>query len=459
LEVKASDIVRYLDEYVISQDDAKKQLAILIKNKMRYDKITEKDWKKKITPFNALIIGPTGSGKTELFRTLAEYLNVAFTKVDISSYTKTGYVGKSVDEIISVHLYEAAKRKAIDELKDELREELIDNIAERLAEIYIETYLADDDMPNTIVGSMLFQNSSKKISATRDKMAEIKKMILNDDPEIVDKELTVIIHVSNIPQNTLIPAEIREQLKQPKPITDTVKNLKEILFEYEIQEAARYHSKLQRKIKEYMENGIVFIDEIDKIAGKDNNRIDSAGVQKELLTLIEGTTVMTDVGPVKTDHILFIAAGAFHTSKPTDLLPELLGRLPIRIVLNKLTKEDLKRILIEPKYSILDRIKKLYEQDGIIIEFTEDAIDTIAEYADKFNNEKDDEYLGARRLHSLVNMITEDIDFEIEEGIHENNKVVIDKDYVTKKIEEKKAKIDKALEYIDSKSSKIGFVV
>ena len=461
MAIKASEVVKYLNEHVISQDDAKKQLAVLIKNKERYEKIQEEDWKRNVTPFNALIIGPTGSGKTELFRKLAEYLNVAFCKVDISSYTKTGYVGKSVDEIINVHLYEAAKKKAIEEMKEELKDEIMDKVDKELAAAYVEEYkdeLGLNNQPNTILGAAMFTAPSEDLDAINEEIERTYEKIKKEDPEILEKEVTVTRFTYEIPKGLFVQGPAKEQFKVRKVFTDKIKELRKLLFDMDIQEAVEHNSKLQKKIREYMENGIVFIDEIDKIAGKESGRIESAGVQKELLTLVEGTTIQTEIGPVNTDHILFIAAGAFHTAKPTDLLPELLGRFPIRITLRKLTKDDLRRILVEPKYSIIKKIQKIYEQDNIQIEFTDDALDAIAEYADRFNNE--DEHLGARRLHSLIAMITEDIDFEIEEGKWKDNKVIIDRKYVEDKINTKKEKIEKALEYIQNESGKkIGFVV
>jgi ATP-dependent HslUV protease ATP-binding subunit HslU len=466
-KVRVKHIVNYLNEHVISQEDAKKQLAILIKNKARYENIKEEDWKKNITPFNALIIGPTGSGKTELFRKLAEYLNVAFTKVDISGYTRSGYVGKDVEDIVSVHLYEAAKRKAIEELREELREDIENKIIKELAAAYVEKhkdkFVDDSSIPNTIVGSMLLSGDVEDIENIMNSVKEIEKKIKLKDPDILKEEVTVIRQVYNLPKNAIIPPQMKDQFKEEKAFTDTIENLLKELFEIDIQEMVKDSSKLRNKIKELMENGIIFIDEIDKIAGKDNARIDTSGVQKELLTLVEGTTVQTEIGPISTDHILFIAAGAFHTAKPSDLLPELLGRFPIRIVLRKLTKEDLRRILVEPKYAILKKVQKLYETDNIKIEFTEDAIDKIAEIAYQLNNEDDD--LGARRLHTIVNMLTEDIDFEIEDKLEkgeisddEEYVFVIDKDYVENKFNEKNEKIKKALEYIDDKKKKVGFV-
>jgi len=456
-KVKVKHIVDYLNEHVISQDDAKRQLAILIKNKARYENIKEEDWKKNITPFNALIIGPTGSGKTELFRKLAEYLNVAFCKVDISGYTRSGYVGKDVEDIINVHLYEAAKRKAIEELKEELREDIENKIIKELAAAYIEKHkdkFTNNNAHNTIVGSMLFTADSEDIENV---IKEIEKRIKLRDPDILKEEVTVIRQVYNLPKNAIVPPQMKDQFREEKAFTDTIENLLKELFEIDIQEMVKDSSKLRNKIKELMENGIVFIDEIDKIAGKDNTRIDTSGVQKELLTLVEGTTVQTEIGPINTDHILFIAAGAFHTAKPSDLLPELLGRFPVRIVLKKLTKEDLRRILIEPKYAIIKKVQKLYETDNIKIEFTDDAIDEIADIACQLNTE--DEDLGARRLHTIVHMLLEDIDFEIEEGKLDKENIVIDKEYVRNKYQEKDKKIKESLEYLEDKTRKVGFVV
>jgi len=436
-KVKVREIVEFLNNYVVSQDEAKKQLAVLIKNKLRRENIKENDWKEEITPFNVLLIGPTGTGKTHLFKSLAKYLDVAFCKVDISSYTKSGYVGNNVDEIISVHLYHAAKEKAKSKLKEKLKERYMNAVLARIAKEYINQYLAK----KTKFGDGLL------FSITL--MKNIMKKVDKGDPEILEKELTITIEYTD--QDFKGNRGISE-FKVKKTIRDKIKNLVDILIEEEIDQNLEY--EFEQEIKKYIENGIVFIDEIDKIAsGKNDDRIDTSGVQKELLTLIEGKTVITKVGPVRTDHILFIGAGAFHTSKPSDLLPELQGRFPVKIVLKKLTKKDYKDILIKPKYSLIKRICKLYEVDGLKLIFTQDAIDKIAEICEKYNTT--DEYLGARRLFTLLSIITEDIDLELEDK--NINEFVIDADYVEKKVKEKEKYINEALDYIRNKRS-IGFL-
>ena len=455
--MRAKEIIEYLNQHIISQDEAKKQLAILIKNKARYDKIEEEDWKRNITPFNALIIGPTGSGKTELFRKLADYLDVAFCKVDISGYTRSGYVGKDVEDIIRVHLLEAAKKKVIEKMGSEIKESIKENVIHELANAYVAEYMSND-INYSVLGAAFMLGSREEVSKERENVERVVQLIKNGDPEIMEKEVTIVReYIETPPGMVYIPESMKNQFITRRAIRDKISNLLKELIEHDVQEEVKHNPKFQRYVREAMQNGIVFIDEIDKIAGKNNDRIDTAGVQKELLTLVEGTTVMTEVGPVSTDHILFIAAGAFHTSKPSDLLPELLGRFPVRIVLKKLTKEDFKKILTEPKYSIIKKVQKLFEQDGIKIEFTDDAIDTIAEYAVRFNTE--DEDIGARRLHTLVHMITEDIDLEIEDG-KIGKEVVIDKEYVENKINEKRKYIEESLSYIDEEGGKrIGFVI
>jgi len=468
--INVLDIVNYLKQYVIGQDEAIKQVAVAIINKIRRDKIQDIETKNMIQPFNILVIGSSGSGKSYMFQILSKLLNVAFCKVDISNFTKTGYVGESVDNIIKVYLYNAAKKRAVEELFKEYKEKYKDEIAEELAIEYYKQYIQKDKLKDKIKkqsGMMMFftdENSApskKEIENQLQEINNIKQKILKGDKEILEKELTIKYKKYDIPQNIVVPESEKEHFAKTITIKDKIKNLIDVLIKVKLEN--NNDADFNKRVKEYMENGIVFIDEIDKIAGKDADRIESAGVQKELLTLVEGKEVNTEVGIINTEGILFIAAGAFHVSKPTDLLPELQGRFPIRIVLNKLGKKELKDILHKPKNNLIQKIKTIYSVDNIDLEFTEDAIEFIADYAYKLN--KEDVDIGARRLFTLIQLVIEDIDFEILEGKFENNKVIIDKEYAKSKIESKIEKMKKKLEYTEGgkknegNKKRIGFVL
>ncbi len=453
MSLKVKEIVEYLDQHIVGQEQAKRRIASMIKNKIRRDNLVDIEWKKNIFPFNGILIGDTGVGKTEIFRRIAEILDVAFCKVDISAYTSSGYVGKDVDSIISSDLLDAAKNKVKGKYIKKLMndERVLSIIAEAIIKQYpqelkhIGIYLTSSGNP-TLQPFITYRSSgsSKMI------IGKVIEVIRNKNPKFMNLELKVTVKAKRKLPFFVVVVE-PDKKYEDRSLHDTVESLIPKLAEIEFEKMEDV--KIQQEIREVLEKGIVFLDELDKIAEGREGKMTPLNVQKELLTLIEGKTVSTEIGPVSTDHILFIGAGAFKIAKPDDLLPELLGRMPVRIVLNQLTKEDMKRILVEPKYALIKKIKVLYESEGISVNFTEESIDKIAEiaYEENIRNEN----LGARRLQSIVAILIEDIDFEIEEK--RVKEFIIDDKYIERKLKEKEEEIKKALKYIENKAT-IGFI-
>ena len=417
------EIVHELNQHIIGQDDAKRAVAIALRNRWRRSQLDE-DIRNEVTPKNILMIGPTGVGKTEVARRLAKLANAPFVKVEATKFTEVGYVGKDVESII---------RDLVETAVKECREKEIVKVDQRALDAAEERVL-DALLP-----------PARSSEGTQEKNSTTRQVFRKKLREGALDEKEIEIELSQMPVGVEIMAppgmeEMTSQLqnmfsnmgKNKKTtrkisVADALKQIKE-------EEAAKLINEEEVKasaIESAEQNGIVFLDEIDKVcrntktSGADVSR---EGVQRDLLPLIEGCTVSTKFGMIKTDHILFIASGAFHLSKPSDLIPELQGRLPIRVELNALKIDDLKRILTEPNASLTRQQIELLKTEGLQLEFTEDGTQKIAEIAFEVN--EGTENIGARRLHTILERLLEEISFNASDCSSNDNSVVIDKKFV-----------------------------
>ena len=417
------EIVHELNQHIIGQDDAKRAVAIALRNRWRRSQLDE-DIRNEVTPKNILMIGPTGVGKTEVARRLAKLAHAPFVKVEATKFTEVGYVGKDVESII---------RDLVETAVKECREKEILKVDQRALDAAEERVL-DALLP-----------PARSSEGTQEKNSTTRQVFRKKLREGALDEKEIEIELSQMPVGVEIMAppgmeEMTSQLqnmfsnmgKNKKTtrkisVADALKQIKE-------EEAAKLINEEEVKasaIESAEQNGIVFLDEIDKVcrntktSGADVSR---EGVQRDLLPLIEGCTVSTKFGMIKTDHILFIASGAFHLSKPSDLIPELQGRLPIRVELNALKIDDLKRILTEPNASLTRQQIELLKTEGLQLEFTEDGTQKIAEIAFEVN--EGTENIGARRLHTILERLLEEISFNASDCSSNDNPVVIDKKFV-----------------------------
>ena len=439
-----AEIVNELDKYIVGQKEAKKAVAIALRNRWRRQKLPP-EMREEVAPKNIIMIGPTGVGKTEIARRLAKLVKAPFIKVEATKFTEVGYVGRDVESIIR-DLVEIAVNMVKEEKMAEVEERARELAYDRLAEIMVPEPATAQQSLQSLFDVFLSpqkpqQTDEKMKSRLQDERNRIKKLLKEGklDDEIVEIAVTVETPGVNVIGIGGDLSHIQDMLSSilPKPKKMRKMKVKEAL-RYLTQEEAQKLIDMDEVIREAInrvENqGIVFIDEIDKVAAKSGGRgpdVSREGVQRDLLPIVEGSKVSTKYGLVRTDHILFIAAGAFHIAKPSDLLPELQGRFPIRVELKPLTKEDFVRILTEPKNALTKQYKALLETEGVEIEFTEDGIEEIARIAEEANTKA--ENIGARRLHTVMERLLEDLSFNAPSM--KGQKVVIDRDYVRSKLE------------------------
>jgi ATP-dependent HslUV protease ATP-binding subunit HslU len=401
-ELTPREIVRELDKYVIGQAGAKRAVAIALRNRIRRQKL-EAEMAEEVIPKNILMIGPTGVGKTELARRLAKLASSPFLKVEASKFTEVGYVGRDVESMI---------RDLVDIAIDMVREERLDEVAER-AERNAEDRLLELLMPTQ-------PEPSESIERTREKLREkLRAGKMDDRPVEIDVkergptfEIATNMGVEEMDVNLkdILPGLFAGRTRKRKM---RVGEALDYLIQEEEQKLIDMDQVTRIALDRVERSGIIFLDEIDKIAGRESGHgpdVSREGVQRDILPIVEGTTVNTRHGFVRTDHILFIAAGAFHVSKPSDMIPELQGRFPIRVELKSLTEEDFVRILKEPKHALVKQYQALLDTEGIKLTFTADALVEIARFAARVNQST--ENIGARRLHTIMEKLLEEVSFE-----------------------------------------------
>ncbi|EQL76204.1 ATP-dependent protease [Helicobacter pylori GC26] len=428
LNMTPREIVAYLDEYIIGQKEAKKSIAIAFRNRYRRLQL-EKSLQEEITPKNILMIGSTGVGKTEIARRIAKIMKLPFVKVEASKYTEVGFVGRDVESMVrdlvnnSVLLVENEHKE---KLKDKIEEAVIEKIAKKLL----------PPLPNGV--------SEEKKQEYANSLLKMQQRIAQG--ELDSREIEIEVRKKSIEIDSNVPPEIlrvqenlikvfhKEQDKVKKTLS--VKEAKEAL-KAEISDTLLDSESIKMEgLKRAESSGVIFIDEIDKIAvsSKEGGRQDPSkeGVQRDLLPIVEGSVVNTKYGPIKTEHILFIAAGAFHLAKPSDLIPELQGRFPLRVELESLTEEIMYMILTQTKTSIIKQYQALLKVEGVEIAFEDNAIKELAKLSYNANQKSED--IGARRLHTTIEKVLEDISFEAENYSGQN--VTITKELVQSKLED-----------------------
>ncbi|HMG35141.1 MAG TPA: ATP-dependent protease ATPase subunit HslU [Blastocatellia bacterium] len=431
-EMTPRQIVDELDKYVVGQHAAKRAVAIALRNRVRRQKLSP-DLAQDVIPKNIIMIGSTGIGKTEIARRLARLSNSPFLKVEASKFTEVGYVGRDVESMI---------RDVVEIGIDLVREEKISEIAEK-AEQNAEERMLDLLLPRTTKPERPEEDAgSEQFERTREKLREqLREGRLNSRVvELEVQERGGPGHFEIYTPQGIEEMDINLQnmfpnmfAGRPKVRKMRVDEAMEYLIQEEEQKLIDMDQVARIAIERVESSGIIFLDEIDKIAGRESGHgpdVSREGVQRDILPIVEGTTINTRYGMVKTDHILFIAAGAFHVSKPSDLIPELQGRFPIRVELQPLTIEDFKRILIEPKNSLSRQYKALLGTEGINLTFTEDAIDAIAKFAFSVNEQTED--IGARRLHTIMETLLDEYSFEGPDL--DQKDVMIDAEYVRKQL-------------------------
>ena len=430
MNLTPKQVVDELNQYIIGQDEAKKAVAVALRNRYRRSKLS-KEMRDEITPKNIIMKGPTGVGKTEIARRLAKLVKAPFIKIEATKYTEVGYVGRDVESMVR-DLVETSVRMVKDEKQHEV---------EKKAKVTVDKILLD-----AIYKSELAKNPNSNADELKEKLK-----VLYDEGKL--DEQTVEIEVQDVPKPLDLTSGVAEinigsmlggifpQRKKRRKLS--VLEARDLLTNEECDKMIDMDSVNSEAIKRAEEEGIIFIDEIDKVIGKaatsNGPDVSREGVQRDILPIVEGSTVATKYGNVKTDFILFIASGAFHVSKIEDMIPELQGRFPIKVELKNLTKDDFYKILTETKTSVTTQYAELLKIDNIDLDFTDDALKEIAEIAEEEN--ETNENIGARRLHSIIEKVLEDISFNAT-GENPLVKVVIDKNYVQNAFGEDRKKYD-----------------
>ena len=442
--LKPNEIVEELDKYIIGQHNAKRSVAIALRNRWRRQQVSE-DLRDEIVPKNIILIGPTGVGKTEIARRLSNLTDSPFNKVEASKFTEVGYVGRDVESMVrdllelTVNMLRTREQEAVKEKGHRIAEERMLDLL--LPKSGLKSTLKPEDEREPQFE--LVSNSTGTSSSTREKLRKMLREGKMDnryvDLDISDRTMPVVEIFSNVGMeemginfkdmlgNLLPKSTKRRKVKVPEAM--------EMLSAEEAQNLVDMDKVVKEAINKVEQSGIIFLDEIDKIVGKNGTQgpdVSREGVQRDLLPIVEGSIVMTKYGPVKTDNILFIAAGAFHTVKPSDMIPELQGRFPIRVELDSLGRKEFVRILTEPKNALLLQYMALLKTEDVDVVFKNEAVEEIARIAEEVNNVT--ENIGARRLYTLMECLLEDILFEAPDM--EEKRVVIDKTYVEDKLKD-----------------------
>jgi len=438
-ELKPREIVTELDRYIIGQEDAKRAVAIALRNRWRRQKVTA-ELREEIMPNNIILIGPTGVGKTELARRLAKLANAPFIKVEASKFTEVGYVGRDVESIVrdlvdlSVNMVRARRTEQVQEKAQELaNERLLDQLLPPLQEAKTETTSSAQER-NALIEKQRRTREKLRKQLQEGKLDNrlIEMEVPSDFPPLMQIISPIGIEEMGVSIQELFGPMLPKKTKKRKM---TISEAWMWLTQEETQKLIDMDEVIREAIYRVEETGIVFLDEIDKIAGENGSAgpdVSREGVQRDLLPVIEGTNVMTKYGIVRTDHVLFIASGAFHVSKPSDLIPELQGRFPIRVELQALTADDFERILTEPKNALIKQYTAILASEGVKINFTSTAIKEIAAIAFEVNSRT--ENIGARRLHTIMSILLEDILFRVpDKSIRE---VHVDKKMVQETLQE-----------------------
>ena len=427
--------VQELDKYIIGQGDAKKAVAVALRNRYRRMQLPE-SVREEVTPKNILMVGPTGVGKTEIARRLAKLVDAPFVKVEATKFTEVGYVGRDVDSIIR-DLTEAGIRLEKDRQVNEIKDLAVQAANNRLVELMAHPVKKKANPIDIILGNTRKEPEEspeeKEIMSSKREDLRAKLMAGELENQIVEIEVEENTPKAEIPGTDMSISDMMGGMlpKKTKLRKVPVSEARRILTAEEEDSLVDMDKVYSDAISRVEQHGIVFIDEIDKVAGhgsKAGPDVSREGVQRDILPIVEGCTVNTKYGPVRTDHILFIAAGAFHVSKVSDLIPELQGRFPVRVDLKPLTVDDYKRILTQPQNALINQYKALLKVDGVELEFEDEALDLIARHT--FDANESSENIGARRLHTVMETILSDIAFNAGGGDAPETRVVITPDYI-----------------------------
>ncbi|AKG04583.1 HslU--HslV peptidase ATPase subunit [Salimicrobium jeotgali] len=448
VDLTPQKIVEKLDQYIIGQKEAKKSVAIALRNRYRRMQLDE-DMRKEIVPKNILMIGPTGVGKTEVARRLAKLTNAPFIKVEATKFTEVGYVGRDVESMVR-DLVEASIRVVKEEKTEGVQKKAEKQADKRLVKLLVPSSSEKQGPSMKNPFEMLFNQDSEEEEKeedeahdTKNKRQTVERQLKNG--ELEDEMVTIEVEESQAGAFDMFQGSGMDQMgmnmqdafsqfmpNKKKKRKLAVKDARKVLAQEEAQKMIDMDEVNQEAVNRVEQSGMIFIDEIDKVAakGESQGNVSREGVQRDILPIVEGSTIMTKHGAVSTDHILFIAAGAFHMSKPSDLIPELQGRFPIRVELHKLSVEDFENILKEPQNALLKQYKALLSTEGIEINFTPEAITRLAEIAATVNRDTDN--IGARRLHTILEKLLEDLSFEAPEVTMET--IEITPQYVDSKL-------------------------